>query len=253
MKLFVQNKVSPLPPPVRSVVAELGQSNMSGRDGDSPLPTIREGYGFYWDGSTMETLTSTRGSAIGGSHVTYFAQRLTSMTGIRPVMVQTSVSGTGLTPKASNPNWGATSTLRATTIAQVNSALAEVEQDRPLCALWCQGETDGVRLETPNYSIAEIKTAMQDVIDWWFSNYPESPFLISELGDRLTNPNPTDWGDIRTMQNEIVAENELVYMAYTGAKDFVANGEMSSEFHYAYTGLRKMGVAFANKLTEILQ
>lgn len=236
----------------RSVVVEMGQSNMEGRFGSSPLHTIRTGYGFFWDGSSIVHLLNNRGNATGGSHATYFAERLFQLSGIRPLMVEAAAGGAGLTQTSqANNNWSAVGDRRASCISLTNNALAAVEEDAPLCGLWCQGERDAQEMDSNgSYGYADVKAAMESYVAWWHDTYPDSPLFISELGDFSSQSNTQGWQDMRQIQAEVVADNDFVFMAFTGAKDFGGNGKMGDSLHYNAIGLREMGRAFAESVAE---
>jgi hypothetical protein len=239
---------------VLDLIAELGQSNMEGRNGDVEnvnYPFISNN-GFWFDGSIQYNISTDRGGAQGGSHANYFVEKYYSLTKRKPVLLEVASGGRGLTITSSNPHWGQDGGMRETANSLINSALNYYGKNNLKAGLWCQGERDAQEIDSNvNYTKTEVKTAMQDTIVWWQNTYPNTPFLISELGDFSDSRNTQGWQDVRAVQNEIVAENENVFMAFTGAKNFGLENKMVDSLHYNYIGYKEMGEAFAIKLAEI--
>lgn len=232
-------------------VAELGQSNMEGRSGDTlnPKYPFQIGKGREWNGSADIEIKTTRGGASGGSHANYFCSKFYELTGKVAIMSESAASGTGLTSTASAVNWSGSSSLRGDAVTKINNGIAAYGKSAPDFALWAQGETDAETMHTNGaYTKAIVKAAMQDVINWWQSTYPGVPFIISELG-RYNNGGVEDhaaaWQTMREIQNEIVAENTGVYIGYSGAKNFITEGKMIDTFHYSYVGYQEMGEGLA--------
>lgn len=235
-------------------VAELGQSNIEGRDGDTTNGKypFQIGKGREWNGTADIEIKTTRGNATGGSHANYFCSKFYELTGKVSIMCESATGGTGLTPTASTPNWSGSSTLRSGAETKINSGLANYGKAAPNFALWAQGETDAELMDSNGaYTKAIVKLAMQDVIDWWQTTYPGVPFIISELGIRNTGET-TGWTNMRAIQNEIVAENAGVYIGFSNAKNFLAEGKMIDVFHYNYVGYREMGEALATFAASVL-
>jgi hypothetical protein len=233
------------------IIVEMGQSNMEGRFGDSPLHTTSNGY--YFDVVKTIPLLNDRGGATGGSHATYFAEQYHTLTGRTPIMVEVARGATGLTSTSSVINYSDGGGMRELAETTIATALFRVPSATNItAALWCQGEQDAYQMDIDGaYTPAIVKAAMQSVIDWWKTTYPGVPFLISRTG-RPVSGDTTGYEDIRQIQDEIVAENTDVYMAFTGAVDFPDEGKMGDDVHYNYIGLQEMGEAFAFKLYEIL-
>ena len=230
------------------IIVELGQSNMSGQSGNTanPLFPFPNTHGVFWNGSSETQLISTRGSAGEGSEATYFADKYFELFGVAPVMVESASSGTNML------QWGVGS-LRNNAQAKISTALAHYGVASPKALLWCQGESDGKYYDTLYTSRLEMKNALQSIVDWWFSLYPNSVFLISETGAYTGASYEVNLITVREIQQEICNENTKVYMAFTGAKNFVSQGKMKDSVHYNYIGLKEMGEAFAVKLNEINQ
>lgn len=237
------------------LIVEMGQSNMEGRYGDNPLHTSPVGTAYYTNGLTVTHLLNNRGGATGGSHATYFANKLHDLTAEKPIMMEAASGASGLTAASSNVNnnWSATGTLRLTTQSMIQSAISNINEIlAPTCALWCQGEQDGLKMDNdPLYTFAIVKTAMQDVIDWWQGLYPGVPFLISQTG-RPNAGDTTGYANMRSIQQQIVDENTDVYMAFTGAVGFPAAGKMADNVHYNFEGYQDMGEAFGLMLSQII-
>lgn len=242
--------------PDKIIIAELGQSNMEGRSGDTsngayPFPVTDA---WYFNGTSQSQLTTLRGGAIGGSHANYFAEKIKTLSAKKPVMLECARGGTGLTVQAGGQdNWSSAGGMRGIAQGAIESALSFYGKTAPACALWCQGERDATAMNNDvTYTKEIVKSAMQSVIDWWFGLYPGVPFLISETGDINTGTNTIGYQNIRSVQNEIVAENINVYMAFTGAKNFPSQGKMIDTDHYNYVGLKEMGEAFATTLSTLV-
>lgn len=237
------------------LVAELGQSNMEGRDGDLTHPRypFRTNTGKFWNGSAENFILTTRdgASAQNGSHANYFCEKYFSLRNVQPVMIECATGGTGLTATASATNWSAGSTLRGTTETKITSALTNYSRANPDYILWSQGETDAQTMDSNGaYTKAIVKTAMQSVIDWLQTTYPGVPIIISELGYLNSGVAETaGWTNMRAIQNEIVAENTGVYIGWDGAKDLTV-GQMLDIFHYTYEGYKLMGEALATYISE---
>lgn len=233
------------------IIVEMGQSNMEGRFGDSPLHETANGY--YWDKIIGIPLKNDRGGATLGSHATYFAETYFSLTGRVPMMVEVAKGAAGLTSTSSTVNYSASSTMRSLVEVTTASAVYKTPNaNGPTAALWCQGEQDAVFMDsTPAYTPAIVKSAMQDVIDWWKSTYPGVPFVISQTG-RPVSGDTTGYSNMRTIQQEIVNENSDVYMAFTNAVNFPLEGKMGDDVHYNHIGNQEMGEAFATFLNSIL-
>lgn len=240
------------------LVAELGQSNMEGRDGDTSNPAypFSSGKGFVWNGTTESAIVTNRDGAASdrGSHANYFCETFFDLTDKTPVMIECATGGTGLTATASATNWSAGSSLRGAAITKINSALTNYSKALPDVALWCQGETDALTMDAnPAYTKAIVKAAMQSVIDWWQAAYPGVPFVISELGFHNNgSPETAGWTNMRAVQNEIVAENTGVYIGFSGAKSFTV-GQMYDVFHYNYLGYTAMGNALGTYVAGLLE
>ena len=233
------------------LVVELGQSNMEGRDGDLTHPRypFQTNTGLEFNGSTEVFIKTTRAGAAAqrGSHANYFCEKYFSLTGKQPVMIECATGSTGLTSTATTPNWSSGSTLRSGAEASISAALSFYSRTKPDFALWCQGESDAEEMNVnAAYTKAIVKTAMQDVINWWKTTYPGVPFIISELGVYNTGHDAA-WNTMRDIQNEIVAENPgVAYMGYQGAKNFLTDSTgMFDIFHYNFAGYKKMGEALA--------
>jgi hypothetical protein len=240
----------------RVLIAELGQSNMEGRDGDltnAAYPFI-SGKGFEWTGTQEVFIKTTRGGAVGerGSHANYFCEKFYELTGKAAVMIECATGSTGLTATATTPNWSSGSTLRSGAVTKINSALTFYSRSAPDYALWTQGESDAITMiANPAYTKAIVKAALQDVIDWWQTTYPGVPFIISELGVHNTgSPEEQGWIDMRAIQNEIVEENTGVYIGFAGAKNFTV-GQMYDVFHYNYLGYAVMGEALGTYVASM--
>lgn len=237
------------------LVAELGQSNMEGRDGDLTHPRypFTTNTGKYWNGSAENFILTTRDGASSnrGSHANYFCEKYFSLRGVQPVMIECATGGTGLTATASATNWSAGSTLRGTTETKITSALTNYSRANPDFILWAQGETDAQTMDSNGaYTKAIVKAAMQDVIDWLQTTYVGVPIIISELGYLNSGVAETQgWTDMRAIQNEIVAENTGVYIGWDGAKDLTV-GQMYDIFHYTYEGYKLMGEGLATYIAE---
>lgn len=239
----------------RMLFIEMGQSNMEGRDGDDPLHTIVSGEGLFYDdvAESLSLLTNDRNDAVGGSHATYFAKRLHDRTGVEPVLVEQATGGTGLTVTVSANNWSATTgvDLRGNAVTATNKAIIETKIDNPI-ALWAQGDSDAYEMDNnPSYTKSIVKSAMQDVIDWWFGVYPNSYFLICQVGFRGLSDS-TGYSDMRDILTEIVSENDRVYMTSTVPSTFLSLGYMLDIVHYNYKGLKVMGEDFADKVIDIM-
>lgn len=240
------------------VIAEMGQSNMEGRDGNTGNPSypFNQANAYEWDGSNAIPLNTLRGDAVNGSHATYFAETYHTLTTFKPAMVEAAEGGTGLTPDSATggrPDWSASSTLRGLAQTKVDGALTHYGLTQPFAAFWCQGERDAQHMTSdPSYTPAIVKAAMQDLIDWWFNLYPTSVFIISELGDFSSGVNNQDWQNMRQIQNEMAAENERVFIGFSGAKDFPSQGKMVDTFHYNYQGYKDMGEALASQLAGLI-
>jgi hypothetical protein len=233
------------------IIIEMGQSNMEGRFGDTPLHTTENGY--YWDQENTIPLLNDRGGATGGSHATYFAERYFQLRGVKPIMVEAATGGAGLTSTSSSNHYGLTGNMRDLASEQGFAAVFRVpNRTKPTAGLWSQGEQDAAQMDiNPAYTRPIVKAAMQSVIDWWKETFPSVPFLIFQTG-RPDSGDTTGYSDMRAIQQEIVNENTLVYMVSTNAVNFPAEGKMGDDVHYNYLGYQEMGEAFATFLDSIL-
>lgn len=233
----------------------LGQSNAEGRDGDTTNPAypFQIGKGREWNGSSNIEIKDTWGDDIDidGSWVVYFAREYFSRTGKIPVFADCAQGGTGLTATASTPNWSGGSTLRGLAETKIDSGLTALSKLAPDFCVWAQGERDAQEMDNNGaYTKAIVKSAMQDVIDWWQVTYPNVPFVISELGAYNDGMAETQgWTDMRAVQNEIVAENTGVYIGFSGAAAFKPS-QMIDTLHYDYTGYTEMGEGLATYIAE---
>lgn len=238
-----------------NAVLEMGQSNIEGRDGDTtnPLYPFTSNNGFYFNGTDKVSINTLRGDAQGGSHANYFAEKYYELTNNKSILLEEARGGAGLTPTSQlNHNWSGTSSLRTNAINKANDYLAYSSFSIKYI-LWCQGERDAQEMDNNgSYTKAIVKTAMQDVIDWASLNFPNVPFIISETGDLDPATNTQGWQDMRAVQNEIADENENVYIGFSGAKDFPAEGKMSDNVHYDFNGYKEMGEAFAQFINDNL-
>lgn len=236
------------------VVAELGQSNMEGRDGDSPLHTVPVGTAYEFNGSSIVHLTNDRGGATGGSHATYFAEIVTDNTASKkPVMTECATGGTGLGAESgSGSHWGDGGGLRDGAETKINAALTAVGTTG-LIGLWGQGERDAQEIDSSggSYTVSEAKVAMQALIDWWFGLYPDSIFIIAQTGAPGSG-DTVGWQQIRQMQQEIANENARVFMGFDQAYTFITNGKMADNLHYNYLGYRDMGQGLAKTLISVV-
>lgn len=235
-----------------SIVVELGQSNMEGRDGDNSNPAypFTSTNGYYFDGTSQFPIATNRGGAVGGSQSNYFCEEYYSLTNKKAVILELSKGGSAMSvvSDSGNGNWSDTGNLRPFVEERINKALNYYSKTEPNYALWCLGERDAQELDNnPSYTKTLAKTALQNIINWWFSLYPNTPFIISLIGDIAPYNNTQGWNDVRAIQTEIAAENANVYIGFSNAINFGSQGKMKSDgLHYNYLGLKEMGEALAN-------
>ena len=239
-------------------VMEMGQSNMEGRDGDINHPDypFTSSHSIYTHQTTTYVLNTTREGAQIGSHANYFAEKFYELTGVGVMMNESAMGGTAMTNiRLDRDDWSATGERRGDTEIRVNAALSLHNISEPTIGLWCQGETDaGSHYNDPTgYTLADIKVGMQDIIDWWVGLYPNTPFLISLLGNHSTPEVDVIYQAVREIQQEIANENNNVYVAFEGANKFKEEGKLIDEVHYSYGGLKEMGESFAIKAVELLR
>lgn len=238
------------------VVAEGGQSNQEGRDGD----TLNVNYPFNstigateFDGVSKVVLNTDRGNASDGSHANYFADELFALSGKKAVMTEVASGGSGYGADSGTGtnNWGPTGTLRAAAETKVANALIANASAIPIM-LWSGGENDAVQIDSePSYTKADAKAAFEAIVDWWFGLYPDSYFFISQTG----RPDPADtagYQAVRELQQEVVDENARVIMAFSGAVNFPGEGKMSDNVHYTFSGYEDMGVGYAGSVNSNL-
>ena len=238
------------------VFIELGQSPIEGRDGDvgnGAYPFVSTVGAKEYNGTELVPLSTLRGDATRGSHANYFADRYFELTGKKAILVECGAGGSGLgsSSGSGSNNWSATGDRRSE--AETKTAGALVAANRPIpYALWSQGERDAQEIDSgTGYTIAEAKAAMLDVIDWWFSLYPDSYFFISQTG-RPSSGDTAGFQAIRNMQQEVSDERTRVIMAFKGAVDFPDQGKMYDELNYNFMGNDDMGVAFAESANDTI-
>jgi len=240
--------------PDNKIVVELGQSNMEGRDGDSANPNypFSSSHSFYWNGSSPIALTTTRGGANGGSQANYFADKYNQLTGNSVIVAEAAEGSTSLTNiRGGNSDWSATGNLRNSAISLINGAINYYSENAPFCALWCQGENDAGDIVNRGQTKANVKTAMQDLVDWWTNLYPNAPFIISLLGYTTNTASDYAYDLVREVQVEIAAENANVFIGFERAKFFRDEGKLIDIVHYSYVGYKEMGESLATKLSDI--
>lgn len=239
------------------VFAEIGQSNMEGRDGDNPLHVVSVGTAFEFDGTNKIHLTNDRGGAQGGSHATYFADRLFTEYGYRAVMVESASGGSGYSASSESQgsnHWGASGSLRNAALTKVNAALANVGTTNPI-ALFSGGERDAQEIDDQDGSPrtkAEVKADLQSIVDWWLSTYPNSKFIIFQTG-HFSSGDTLGFQQVRELQQEIADENGDVSIV-TGAADFPeANpSKMDDSLHYNFLGNQLMGQGLADEVINLI-
>jgi len=235
-----------------------GQSNAEGRGTSGPAVAAGRAY-YFASGTRTSLLGDPVGGANTGSAWPAFANAYYSQKGIPSAWVDQATGGSGLIA-ASNPsfNWSTTGTLRATAR---NAAIAAVSWfgkslDTPLrrtYIIWQQGEQDSATYNGTTISDVEYQAELGRLFTYFSQGLPAlSGILVSELGAHRDGVGAANWNLIRAAQNAGVAENDLAYLAFTGAKNFPAQGKMSDTVHYNQAGYDEMGAALATYAASLL-
>lgn len=240
------------------VFSEMGQSNREGRDGDDLNPE----YPFnstigakWWNGSSLQTLNTLRGRAVIGCDANYFADKLHELTGYKMISIEAASGGAGMgsnSGSSTGNNWGDTGNLRVPAVTLTNQALAEIGTTIPI-ALWTQGERDAQEIDSSSgaYTKQDALDNINSILDWWFSNYPESIFVMTELGDRSNGANGQGWQDVREVQNQVASERDNVFIGFNRAKFFWEEGKMKDNLHPNYIGYKEQGEGLASFLSKL--
>lgn len=239
-----------------------GQSNAVGKaDGGGPTilpPNIAKQY-------YSSALTDLTGDPVGNSDVgsawPAFANEYYQRTGRGVIFVPTAVLGSGLQSAsaggASN-TWSSLGTYRGTAITQLNAAKAAATSAGMAWqfagVLWCQGESDAASIiaGTPGVSeagyVAEFAVLYAYFCAQTSNVLGKMPMLIVRTGTQ--NPDTVGtirnaYASIRSAQDTCTRNNEGVFMAFTGAVNFVTRGLMKDPLHYTQPAYNEFGVSTA--------
>lgn len=247
------------------VILEMGQSNITGRDGDVGNPD----YPFNskvgnatWDADANDTVTlnTLRGGAVRGSFDNYFADKYYTLTGHNVITVDGSKVGAGIsslsgyTSVSEGNNWSPSGNLRGRMLEYWNSLKSKTGITKVKAIIWAQGERDARQMDAdPSYTLDKYVDSLRDWITWCGINWPGVPIFISELGNDNTGSNTEGWQGVRETQVQFADEYSNVYIGFDSAQYFWEEGKMYDDVHYSYKGYKQMGEALATSIHNYQQ
>lgn len=226
------------PPRTPKIFALAGQSNAIGNNAGG-APAVHNGY-QYTNASGRLRLSMDMSCAHAFAN-TYVAGQNSYV----PVIVLRASSGVSVTTNTAT-NWSSSGTLRGLLETDLDAAVTHFNKSDVDGMIWLQGEADAGLIDAATITRAQFKTALQDVIDWWQLNYPAAPFYFVRTGMDTNAGDTQGFQDVRAVQQEIVDENENVFMAYTGTINFPGLSLMQDNVHYSQAGQNVVGEAVAD-------
>lgn len=221
------------------VFALAGQSNASGNNAGG-APTVVNGYQLA-TGATQSTRLSRDMSCAHAFANAFYNGQLTHT----PVIILRAASGVDVTT-ATATNWSASGTLRGLLKTDLDNTKTVYNKSDVDGMIWLLGEAGAELIRALTITEAQWKTALQDFIDWWQTNYPTAPFYFVRTGFDTSLPNDPSWIAVHRIEQEVCDENDNVFMAYTGTSNFEALGYMGDNIHYSQAGQNVIGEAVAN-------
>lgn len=222
------------------IFALAGQSNAVGNNAGG-APTVVNAYQYYNATPVTARLSLDKSCAHRFSNIFYAGQ-----TTHTPMVILRAASGVDVTT-ATAINWSASGTLRGLLKTDLDAAKTYLSKSDVDGMIWLLGEAGAELIRATTITRAQWKTAMQDFVDWWNTEYPTAPFYIVRTGFDTSLPNDPSWIAVQEVQQEICDENpSFVFMAYTGTSNFEALGYMEDTVHYSQVGQNVIGEAVAN-------
>lgn len=221
------------------IFALAGQSNATGNN-DGGAPTVVNAYQWYNGTPVTARLSLDKSCAHRFSNVFYAGQ-----TTHTPMVILRAASGVSVTTNTAT-NWSGSGTLRGLLKTDLDGAKTYLSKSDVDGMIWIQGEADAELIRATTITRAQFKTALQDLIDWWQTEYPTAPFYFVRTGFDTVVGQVQSWIDVQEVQQEICDENDNVFMAYTGTSNFEALGYMFDNVHYTQAGQNVIGEAVAN-------
>lgn len=257
----------PAPPMMWDIFLLAGQSNMVGLAlaGETP---IKPGIAKQWYSGALTDLTDDPvGAANTGSMCPAFAAEYYRRTGRGVIFVPAAVLGSGLQSVAGGGSgvsntWSAAAgsggaAYRVAAITALNAAKAEATSAglawQFAGVLWCQGEADGDAIGTSVVGaskagyVAEFTTLLAYFEAQTFNAAGKMPMLIIRTGTRSPNSGAyiSAYQDIRDAQDTCARTLPGVFMAFTGAVNFLTRNMMQDTYHWNQAAQDEVGVSVA--------
>lgn len=259
------NLPAPVAPLMWDIFLLAGQSNMVGKAFAGQTP-IKAGIAKQYYSSALTDLTGDPiGAADAGSMCPAFAAEYYRRTGRGVIFVPTAVLGSGLQSVSGggvSNTWSAAAgtggaAYRVAAITALNAAKAAATAASLAWqfagVLWCQGEADGDAIGTSVSGaskagyISEFGTLIAYFEAQTGNASGKMPMLIIRTGTRSPNSGAyvAAYQDIRDAQDTCVRTYPGVYMAFTGAVNFLGRNMMQDTYHWNQTAQSEVGVSTA--------
>lgn len=231
-----------------------GQSNGQGYGNSSLAPTTVPNtvYQFYQGQFTAgndPVGNANTGSAWPSFGITWYAQ-----TGRKICFVPSAFSGTSMASAANTGQgtWDVGGTLFDTAIARLNAAMAYLIANgyKPVFKgiLWCQGENDAIAINGATITQATYQSAFQGMITRFKNSLGRrTPFYIFRTATQ-TAASDLGYDSVRTVQQNTVNPDSLIYIVYTNSLYFPSRSLFSDQYHYSQAGLNEMGAEGAQRI-----
>jgi len=182
------------------------------------------------------------------------------------VLIKRSQGGTALYG-AWNPNWSSDKAkavekpkkqslqLYAQHLEDIKISLVSIQKENKtfkiLGLLWMQGENDAaIEISATTY-----KENLKNLIDSYRTEFIESkmPFVVGQINSNYGKFKNKGSKMVRTFMEEIANEDKNVAIIKTSMdKSWLDYPKHSDNIHYNSEGQKRLGIAFANKLIELI-
>lgn len=240
-----------------------GQSNATYYGGDAASSTpVPNNVCYVWD-NTANVLRELNDGSITSieckqSYGAALALEFYKQTGMGLIIVNSARGSTSQSALADSGwgNWDTTGTLRQQAIDRVNACKTYLNsnnwcyQTGFIC--WTQGERDGQAIGEGLMTVADYKSALLTMIDFFKTNLGlKIPFIMTTTAYYTSTGDNAATKGVRSAQMEVGHEKEGAYIGFTGAVKFPARGLMSDSVHYNQEGKNIIGKQLG-KITSIL-
>ncbi|MCV2452446.1 hypothetical protein [Acinetobacter johnsonii] len=240
-----------------------GQSNATYFGGDAALSTpVPNNVCYVWDNTANVLRELNDGSTTSieckQSYGAGLALEFYRQTGMGLIIVNSARGSTAQSALADSGwgNWDTTGALRQQAIDRVNACKTYLDtngwcyQTGFMC--WSQGERDGQAIGDGLMTVADYKTALITMIDFFKTSLGlKIPFIMTTTAYYTGTGDNAATKGVRAAQMEVGHETDGTYIGFTGAVKFPSRGLMTDTVHYNQAGKNIIG-KHLGKITSIL-